>query len=74
MNPGLMEFILETICLKIKDWANIADLDEYIIAETHWIALYALNNDTSYFDSFGVEHILKEIKTFIENKNIKKNI
>ena len=22
------------------------------------------------FDSFGVEHILKEIKTFINNKNI----
>ena len=28
----------------------------------------------TYFDSFGVEHILKEIKTFIENKNIKTNI
>ena len=23
------------------------------------------NNDVTYFDSFGVEHILKEIKTFI---------
>ena len=27
-----------------------------------------------YFDSFRVEHIPKEIKTFINNKNIKTNI
>ena len=32
------------------------------------------NNDVSYFDSFGVEHIPKKIKTFINNKNIKTNI
>ena len=33
-----------------------------------------INNDVTYFDSFGVEHIPKEIKTFINNKNIKTNI
>ena len=27
------------------------------------------NNDIIYFDSFGVEHILKEIKAFINNNN-----
>ena len=32
------------------------------------------NNDVTYFGSFGVEHIPKEIKTFINNKNIKTNI
>ena len=32
------------------------------------------NNNVPYFDSFGVEHILKEIKAFIKNKNIKTNI
>ena len=36
--------------------------------------MYALNNDVTYFDSFGVEHILQEIKAFIGNKNIKPNI
>ena len=36
--------------------------------------MYALNNDVTYFDSFGVEHILQEIKAFIGNKNIKTNI
>ena len=31
-------------------------------------------NEIVYFDSFGVEHIPKEIKKFISNKNIKANI
>ena len=33
-----------------------------------------LNNDITYFDSFGVEHILKGITKFIGNKNIRRNI
>ena len=32
------------------------------------------NNDVTYFDSFGVELIPKEIRTFIGNKNIKTSI
>ena len=32
------------------------------------------NNNVTCFDSFGVEHISKEIKTFIKNKNITTNI
>ena len=31
-------------------------------------------NSVVYFDSFGVEHVPKEIKTFIKNKNVKTNI
>ena len=31
-------------------------------------------NNVTYFDSFGVEHIPKEINAFINNKNIKTNI
>ena len=60
--------------LKIKDGAYIINLDEYSDIETHWVALYVHNNNVTYFDSFGVEHIPKEIKTFINNKNIKTNI
>ena len=41
---------------------------------THWVALYVHNNDVTYFDSFGVEHIRKDIRTFVNNKNIKTNI
>ena len=44
--------------------------------------MYINNNDVTYFDSFGVEHIRKEIKIFINrpsssashNKNIITNI
>ena len=59
---------------KIKDEAYVINLDEYSDIGTHWVALYVQNNDVTYFDSFGVEHIPKEIKTFISNKNIKTNI
>ena len=50
----------------------ILDLDEYSDIGTHSVALYMKNNNNSviYFDSFGVEHIPKEIKAFINNKNI----
>ena len=36
--------------------------------------MYVQNNDVTYFYSFGVEHIPKEIRTFIRNKNMKTNI
>ena len=36
--------------------------------------MYALNNNVTYFDSLRVEHIPKEIKKFIGNKNMKTNI
>ena len=32
------------------------------------------DNNVIYFDSFGVEHIPKEIKAFINNKNMITNI
>ena len=80
MNLDLMVFILEIIYIKrssikkIKDGAYVINLDEYSDIRTHWNALYVLNNNVTYFDSFGVEHIPKEVKKFIGNKNIKTNI
>ena len=50
----------------------LINLDECSDIGTHWIALYVLNNGVTCFDSFGVEHIPKEVKAFIGNKNIKK--
>ena len=47
---------------EIKDGVYIINLDEYSDIGTHWVALHVNNNDVTYFDSFGVEHILKEIK------------
>ena len=58
---------------KIKDGAYIINLDEYSDIRTHWVALYVQNN-VIYFDSFGAEHIPKEIRAFINNKTIKTNV
>ena len=60
---------------KIKDGAYVINLDEYSDTGTHWVALYVNNNNNvTYFDSLEVEHIPKEIKTFINNKIITTNI
>ena len=48
----------------IENGSYVINLDEYEDVDTHWIA----------FDSFGVEHVPKEIKRFIKHKNIKTNI
>ena len=68
---------------KIKDGAYEINLDEYSHTGTHWVALWVSeasptdidnSDNVTYFDSFRVEHIPKEIKSFISNKNIKTNI
>ena len=58
----------------IKNGAYVINLDEYHDIGTHWVALYANNKTVTYFDSFGVENIPKEIMNFIDNKNIITNI
>ena len=58
----------------IKSGAYTINLDEYADVGTHWTALYVKNNEVIYFDSFGVEHVPKEILKFIGNKDIKTNI
>ena len=45
---------------KAKDGAYVINLDEYSDIGVHWIALYSLKNNITYFGSFGVEHFLKE--------------
>ena len=58
----------------IKNGAYVINLDEYRDIGTHWVALYVNNKTIIYFDSFGVEHIPKEIMKFIDRKNIITNI
>ena len=41
--------------------AYVITLDEYKSIETHCIALYVNADNVTYFDSFGVEHVPKEI-------------
>ena len=62
----------------IKNGVYVINLDEYHDIGTHWVALYVqstsvydtyVNNKIAiYFDSFGVEHIPKEIMKFINRK------
>ena len=59
---------------KIKNRKCIISLDGYESIKTDWIALYVNAKNITYFDSFGVENIPKEIRKFIENKNITSNI
>ena len=68
----------------IKNGAYVINLDECHDIGTHWVALYVqstsvydmyVNNKiVTYFDSFGVEHIPKEIMKFINRKKIITNI
>ena len=58
---------------KIKDWAYVLNLDEYKSIGTHWITIYVNDDNVTYFGRF-LEHIPKDTKKFIGNKNITTNI
>ena len=46
---------------EIKDGANIVDLTVYKSIGTHWIAFCVIGKNVTYFDSFEVEYIPKDI-------------
>ena len=47
---------------KTKDGTYIINLDEYESIETHQMALYLNAKNVTYFDSFGVKQIPREIR------------
>ena len=51
----------------------ITNNDNYSDIETQCVAFYALNNKTTYFCSFGVEHIQKESKKIFQGSSINKS-
>ena len=55
---------------KIKKGACVINLDEYENTGTHWVSLFVKTNEVIYFDSFGIEHIPKEINKFIRSKEL----
>ena len=55
---------------KIKNGAYVINLDEYENTGTHWVSLFVKTNEAIYFDSFGIEHIPKEINKFIRSKKL----
>ena len=58
----------------VKNGAYVINLDKYHDIGTHWVALYVYNKTITYFYSFGVEHVSKEIMKFIARKKIITNI
>ena len=46
---------------KRKDRTYIINIDEYKSIGTYWITLYVNAENVTRFDSFGAEHIPKEI-------------
>ena len=51
----------------IKKGAYVINLDEYENTGTDRVALFVKPKYKVYFDSFGIEHIPKEINKFINN-------
>ena len=58
---------------KLKHETHMINLDKYESEGTNWIAACLNDDSVTYFNTFGVEYILKEIKS-IGNKNITTNI
>ena len=56
---------------KLEEGTYVINFDKYSDSGTYWVVLYVRNNDAIYFDSFGIEHIPKEVKIFVGNKNLK---
>ena len=67
-------FSRDNLGSNVKNGAYVINLDEYHDIGTHWVALYVNNKTITYFDSFGVEHIPREIMKFIARKKIITNI
>ena len=64
-------FSRNNLSKKIKDGSYVRNLDEYADVGTHWTALFCNGNEIVYFDSFGVEHVSKEIREFSGEKKHK---
>ena len=61
---------------KIKDREYVINFDDYVDIGVHWIDLYSMklhsnDNTITYFDSFGVKHILKKVKKLINRIALK---
>ena len=48
--------------------AYMINLDGYVSKGSYWIHWYVNAENVTYFDSFGLEHIPKEIRKFIAKK------
>ena len=54
--------------------AYVINLHECNLQGNYWITFFVNDHNVTYFNSFRVEYIPKEIERFIDNKNITTNI
>ena len=54
---------------EIKDRTYVINLDECKSLENYWVTFH-VSGDLIYFDSFGVDQILKGNEKLLDNKNI----
>ena len=66
-NIEINEYYKNNLPNKFKKGTHVINLDEYENTGTHWVSLFVKTNKPIYFDSFGIEHIPKEINKFINN-------
>ena len=50
---------------KINNGKFVINFDKFSDIGTHWIALHALNYNVTYFHSFALQYIPKEIKVIV---------
>ena len=50
---------------RIKDGANIRNLDDNKSKGTHWVLSFIETNTAVHFDSFGIQYIPQEYKIMI---------
>ena len=58
---------------RIKDGADVINLDDKNSKGTHWISSFIDRNTAVYFDSFGIECICQEVTNKLRNKSFTQN-
>ena len=57
-----------------QDGGYVVNLDDKGKSGTHWVAIFINDDRATYFDSFGVEHLPKEVVKFLRGKDLNVNI
>ena len=74
MNLDLLVFFSRSNLPKIKDGANVINLDDKNSKGKHWVSFFLYKNVAIYFDSFGIECIPQEVLSEIRDQSITHNI
>ena len=59
-------FVSRDNLARIKDGADVINLDNKQSKETHWLSSFFDKNAAVYFDFFGIEYISQEVLSKIK--------